>query len=68
MLYTLGWRKVTAVFCPSANTIAPAQCVADKLEHQNFASLSNLKLKSADVVNLTEPMIWLDEQTLQVSL
>ena len=66
MLQTLGWQKVRAIFNPSANTIAPEQSVAEKNALIRFASLSNLLLKYAGFVNISGPMIWLDEQAVQV--
>lgn len=68
MLQTLGWQKVRAIFSPSANTIAPEQSAAEKNASIHFASLSNLLLKCADFVNISGPMIWLDEQAVQVPL
>ncbi len=66
MLQTLGWQKVRAIFNPSANTIAPEQSVGEKNALIRFASLSNLLLKYAGFVNISGPMIWLDEQAVQV--
>lgn len=43
-------------------TIVPEQCVADKHESYHFANLTDLMLKYADVVDVQEPLNWLDEQ------
>ncbi|MFG6441538.1 isochorismatase family protein [Roseateles sp. LKC17W] len=43
-------------------TIVPEQCVADKHESYHFANLTDLMLKYADVVDVSEPLAWLDEQ------
>lgn len=42
-------------------TIVPEQCVADKHESYHFANLTDLMLKYADVVDVAEPIAWLDE-------
>ena len=41
-------------------TIVPEQCVADKHESYHFANLTDLMLKYADVVDVNEPLGWLD--------
>ncbi|MFY7973494.1 MAG: isochorismatase family protein [Rubrivivax sp.] len=44
-------------------TIVPEQCVADKHESYHFANLTDLMLKYADVVDVTETLAWLDGLT-----
>lgn len=41
-------------------TIVPEQCVADRHESYHFASLTDLMLKYADVVDVAETLAWLD--------
>lgn len=41
-------------------TIIPEQCVADKHESYHFANLTDLMLKYADVVSVTDTFNWLD--------
>lgn len=43
-------------------TIVPEQCVADKHESYHFANLTDLMLKYADVVDVSETLGWLDER------
>lgn len=43
-------------------TIVPEQCVADKHESYHFANLTDLMLKYADVVDVSETLTWLDAQ------
>jgi nicotinamidase-related amidase len=43
-------------------TIVPEQCVADKHESYHFASLTDLMLKYADVVDVNETLQWLEQQ------
>lgn len=43
-------------------TIVPEQCVADKHESYHFASLTDMMLKYADIVDVSETLGWLDEQ------
>ncbi len=45
-------------------TIVPEQCVADKHESYHFANLTDLMLKYADVVDVAEPLAWLQQQAL----
>lgn len=44
-------------------TIVPEQCVADKHESYHYANLTDLMLKYADVVDVSEPLAWLAEQS-----
>ena len=46
-------------------TIVPEQCVADKHESYHFANLTDLMLKYADVVDVQEPLNWLEQQASQ---
>lgn len=43
-------------------TIVPEQCVADKHESYHFANLTDLMLKYADVVDVSETLAWLEQQ------
>lgn len=43
-------------------TIVPEQCVADKHESFHFANLTDLMLKYADIVDVSETLGWLDAQ------
>jgi maleamate amidohydrolase len=43
-------------------TIVPEECVADKHESYHFANLTDLSLKYADVLDLSEVTDWLDQQ------
>jgi maleamate amidohydrolase len=43
-------------------TIIPEECVADKHESYHFANLTDLSLKYADVLDLSEVTDWLDQQ------
>src|SRR5947207_909687 len=43
-------------------TIVPEQCVADKHESYHYASLTDLMLKYADVVDVNETLAWLAQQ------
>ena len=58
---TSGCVRATAVDCLSYGyrTIVPIECVADKHESYHFASLTDLQLKYADVVNVGEVRDWL---------
>lgn len=48
-------------------TIVPEECVADKHESYHFANLTDLMLKYADVVDVKEPLAWLDERARAVA-
>lgn len=41
-------------------TIVPEQCVADKHESYHFANLTDMQLKYADVVDVSEARAWLE--------
>ena len=43
-------------------TIVPEECVADKHESYHYANLTDLQLKYADVVSVTEVDAWLNAQ------
>ncbi len=43
-------------------TIVPEQCVADKHESYHFANLTDMMLKYADIVDVSESLGWLDQQ------
>jgi maleamate amidohydrolase len=43
-------------------TIVPEECVADKHESYHFANLTDLLLKYADVVNVSDVFEWLNGQ------
>jgi nicotinamidase-related amidase len=43
-------------------TIVPEQCVADKHESYHFANLTDMMLKYADIVDVSETLGWLDQQ------
>lgn len=46
-------------------TIVPEQCVADKHESYHFANLTDMMLKYADVVDVSETLAWLEKQAAQ---
>ncbi|RZL37466.1 MAG: isochorismatase family protein [Rubrivivax sp.] len=48
-------------------TIVPEQCVADKHESYHFANLTDLMLKYADIVDVSETLGWLDQQTAKAA-
>lgn len=58
---TSGCVRATAVDALSHGyrTIVPIECVADKHESYHFANLTDLQLKYADVVEVTEVMDWI---------
>ncbi len=43
-------------------TIVPEQCVADKHESYHYANLTDMMLKYADIVDVSETLNWLEEQ------
>lgn len=43
-------------------TIVPEQCVADKHESYHYANLTDLMLKYADIVDVSETLDWLQQQ------
>ena len=53
---TSGCVRATAVdgLCRGYRTIVPIECVADKHESYHFANLTDLQIKYADVVNVSE--------------
>jgi nicotinamidase-related amidase len=57
---TSGCVRATAVDSLSHGyrTIVPVECVADKHESYHFANLSDLAIKYADVVNVSEVDAW----------
>ena len=59
---TSGCIRATAVDSLSRGyrTIVPEECVADKHESYHFANLTDLSLKYADVLDVSEVMDWLD--------
>ncbi|MEM1143370.1 MAG: isochorismatase family protein [Pseudomonadota bacterium] len=61
---TSGCVRATAVESLSRGyrTIIPEECVADKHESYHFANLTDLSLKYADVVDVSEVFSWLDQQ------
>ena len=61
---TSGCIRATAVDSLSRGyrTIVPEECVADKHESYHFANLTDLLLKYADVVNVSEVFEWLNGQ------
>ncbi|MEM8941340.1 MAG: isochorismatase family protein [Pseudomonadota bacterium] len=61
---TSGCVRATAVESLSRGyrTIVPEECVADKHESYHFANLTDLSLKYADVVDVSEVFSWLDQQ------
>lgn len=46
-------------------TIVPEQCVADKHESYHYANLTDMMLKYADIVDVSETLSWLEEQRQQ---
>jgi nicotinamidase-related amidase len=58
---TSGCVRATAVDSLSHGyrTIVPEQCVADKHESYHFANLTDMQLKYADVVDVSEARDWL---------
>lgn len=58
---TSGCVRATAVdsLCRGYRTIVPIECVADKHESYHFANLTDMQIKYADVVNLTEVVAYL---------
>ena len=61
---TSGCVRATAVDSLSHGyrTIVPEECVADKHESYHFANLTDLQLKYADVVSVSEVVDWLERQ------
>jgi len=59
---TSGCVRATAVDALSHGyrTIVPIECVADKHESYHFANLTDLQLKYADVVEVSEVMAWIE--------
>lgn len=59
---TSGCVRATAVDALSHGyrTIVPIQCVADKHESYHYANLTDLLIKYADVVDVTEVYDWLE--------
>lgn len=59
---TSGCVRATAVDSLSYGyrTIVPIECVADKHESYHFANLTDLLIKYADVVNVSEVYEWLE--------
>ena len=57
---TSGCVRATAVDSLSHGyrTIVPEECVADKHESYHFANLTDLQLKYADVVSVSEVVDW----------
>ena len=57
---TSGCIRASAVDSLSRGyrTIVPEQCVADKHESYNFANLTDMALKYADVVDVSEVLDW----------
>lgn len=62
---TSGCIRATAVDSLSRGyrTVVPEECVADKHESYHFANLTDLALKYADVLEVSEVSDWLDQQT-----
>ena len=62
---TSGCIRATAVESLSRGyrTIVPEECVADKHESYHFANLTDLSLKYADVLEVSEVFDWLDART-----
>ena len=62
---TSGCIRATAVESLSRGyrTIVPEECVADKHESYHFANLTDLALKYADVLPVTEVKEWLDSHS-----
>jgi nicotinamidase-related amidase len=61
---TSGCVRATAVDSLSHGyrTIVAEECVADKHESYHFANLTDLQLKYADVVSVTEVVKWLEKK------
>ena len=61
---TSGCIRATAVDSLSRGyrTIVPEECVADKHESYHFANLTDLAIKYADVLEVTEVLDWLSQQ------
>ncbi len=61
---TSGCVRATAVDALSRGyrTIVPEQCVADKHESYHFASLTDMMLKYADVLDVLEVQNWLEDR------
>ena len=61
---TSGCVRATAVDSLSRGyrTIVPEECVADKHESYHFANLTDLQLKYADVVSVSEVIDWLERR------
>lgn len=59
---TSGCVRATAVDSLSRGyrTIVPIECVADKHESYHFANLTDLQIKYADVVKVSEVIAWLE--------
>ena len=59
---TSGCVRATAVDSLSRGyrTIVPIECVADKHESFHFANLTDLLIKYADVVNVSDVYDWLN--------
>jgi len=57
---TSGCVRATAVDSLSHGyrTIVPEECVADKHESYHYANLSDLLIKYADVVSVSEVVAW----------
>jgi nicotinamidase-related amidase len=62
---TSGCIRATAVDSLSRGyrTIVPEECVADKHESYHYANLTDLSLKYADVLNVSDVEQWLAKQT-----
>jgi len=62
---TSGCIRATAVDSLSRGyrTIVPEQCVSDKHESYHFANLTDLAIKYADVLDVTEVFDWLGQQS-----
>jgi len=60
---TSGCIRATAVdsLMHGYRTIVAEECVADKHESYHFANLTDLQLKYADVVNVSEVIDWLEK-------
>jgi len=61
---TSGCIRATAVDSLSRGyrTIVPEECVSDKHESYHFANLTDLSIKYADVLDVSEVFDWLDGQ------
>lgn len=64
---TSGCVRATAVESLSRGyrTIVPEECVADKHESYHYANLTDLHLKYADVMKVSDVLNWLDERATQ---